>query len=374
MKIGILTLPLHTNYGGILQAYALQTVVERMGHFAEILNCSQIKKIPAKWPLVFGKRIVKKYILGRKIVVFSEKLHNKFYPELSKNTQRFISSRIRQRMLSSLSEINENDYDVIIVGSDQIWNPDCFRPMWGCSMDMAFLKFAETWNVKRIAYAASFGKNMWSFSQTETVLCKELVKKFSNLSVRENDGVELCRRYLDAWAEMVPDPTLLLSRNDYINLFRMTEVKKSEGSLLCYILDDSVEKDGLINVIANEKKLLPFRVNSKIEDECAPIAERVQPPVEQWLRGFYDAEFVVTDSFHACVFAIIFKKPFIVYGNLSRGLSRFKSLLAQFEIEDNLITSLDDYSRGKGGLVASNDVVENFRKKGFSFLERELNC
>ena len=82
-----------------------------------------------------------------------------------------------------------------------------------------------------------------------------------------------------------------------------------------------------------------FRINSKVEDKTAPIAERIQPPVEQWLRGFHDAEFVVTDSFHACVFSILFHKPFFVVGNKKRGLSRFTSLLGLFRLENRLIST-----------------------------------
>lgn len=71
-----------------------------------------------------------------------------------------------------------------------------------------------------------------------------------------------------------------------------------------------------------------------MEDWSAPLAERIQPPVEQWLRGFMDAELVVTDSFHACVFSILFHKPFVVVGNKERGLARVKSLLKMFGLEE----------------------------------------
>ena len=104
-------------------------------------------------------------------------------------------------------------------------------------------------------------------------------------------------------------------------------------------MDETPEKLALIEKIAKEKNLVSFRVNSKVESREIPLQERIQPPVEQWLRGFYDAEFVVTDSFHACVFSILFNKPFIAIGNVRRGMSRFKSLLSMFGLEKRLITS-----------------------------------
>ena len=374
MKIGILTLPLHTNYGGILQAYALQTVLERMGHDVEVFNRKQIRNLPARWPMALFKRMVKKFILRQKIIVLAERYHNKYYPELSRNTQLFIDSYIKQRFLQSLDDVKEFDYDAIIVGSDQVWNPSCFRPMWNSTMENAFLNFAEKWNIKKVAYAASFGNDVWTFSQLETVACKKMISRFSGVSVREIIGLEMCRTNLGITAELVPDPTLLLSENDYMNLVKKSNVKKSAGSLLYYILDDSSEKNALVQKIAADRNLVPFRVNSKIEDVFASIEDRIQPSVEQWLQGFYDAEFVVTDSFHACVFSIIFGKPFVVYGNASRGLTRFSSLLSCFGIEDNLIISLSEYSKEKGGLVASEKSVEEFRDKGFAFLKKGLYC
>ena len=88
--------------------------------------------------------------------------------------------------------------------------------------------------------------------------------------------------------------------------------------------------------MADDMGLIPFHVNSRVEVQNAPLAERIQPPVEQWLRGFMDARMVVTDSFHACVFAIIFNKPFIVIANKERGLARIESLLAMFGLQKAL--------------------------------------
>ena len=99
----------------------------------------------------------------------------------------------------------------------------------------------------------------------------------------------------------------------------------------------------MIKRIADEKGLKPFNVKSQSDDVNSPLSERIQPPLEQWLRGFYDAEFVVTDSFHACVFSILFNKPFIVYGNASRGMSRFTSLLDLFGLRNSLMANLSEY-------------------------------
>ena len=135
-------------------------------------------------------------------------------------------------------------------------------------------------------------------------------------------------------ASHVLDPTMLLDVQDYVDLVKRADIPKSKGTLLCYILDETESTTDLISRLASETGLVPFRGNSRVEDWSAPLAERIQPPVEQWLRGFMDAELVVTDSFHACVFSILFHKPFVVVGNKERGLARVKSLLKMFGLEN----------------------------------------
>lgn len=336
MRIGILTLPLHTNYGGIIQAYALQTVLERMGHEVCLIEKTPYLHIPTwKAPLVYGKRVLKNMI-GRPCPIFYEHQANRKIryenPIIRQNTDKFINKYIKRRIVNDFSEIKEKDFDAIVVGSDQIWRPKYFH-----QIEHAYLDFTKGWDIKRIAYAASFGTDTWEYSTEQERRCAALIKKFNAVSVREDSAVGLCKEHFGVDAIQLLDPTMLLSPNDYIKLFETAAIDRSQGTLLCYLLDDSKEKSGIVDKVANAKGLVPFRVNSKVEDKTASISERIQPSVEQWLRGFYDAEYVVTDSFHACVFSILFNKPFIVVGNASRGLSRFISLMRLFGLEDRLL-------------------------------------
>lgn len=339
MRIGILTLPLHTNYGGILQAYALQTVLERLGHEVCLIEKKRKPLRLPMWkaPLVYGKRVLRN-ISGHPYPIFYEQKVNREEPITRQNTDKFIKRYIKRRIVDDFSELKESDFDAIVVGSDQIWRPKYFNS----NIEDAYLKFAEGWNIKRIAYAASFGTDEWEYTAAQTKECARLLKQFDAVSVREASGVDLCRKHFGVEARHVLDPTMLLSAEDYIRLFKAAGTPKSPGTLLCYILDETPEKTAWINQIAKERNLVPFRINSKVEDRTAPIAERIQPPVEQWLRGFHDAELVVTDSFHACVFSILFHKPFFVMGNKKRGLSRFTSLLGLFDLEDRLISTVTE--------------------------------
>lgn len=343
MRIGILTLPLNTNYGGILQAYALQTVLERMGHEVHVIEKKRRPlSIPIqKMPFCYGKRIVKN-IIGRKFPIFYEQKYNREQPIIRQNTDKFIKKYIHIAEYDDFSDIKESEYDAIVVGSDQVWRPKYFGLN---QIENAYLKFAEGWNIKRIAYAASFGTDEWEYNSKQTSECGRLLRMFDSVSVREDSGVDLCKRYFGVEAQHVLDPTMLLDREDYIKLFEAADTPKSKGNLLCYILDENEEKTALVKRIADEKGLIPFNVKSISDDINSPLYERIQPPLEQWLRGFYDADFVITDSFHACVFSIIFNKPFIVYGNINRGLSRFISLLNMFGLTERIVNNQTDLKR-----------------------------
>ena len=335
MRIGIITLPLHTNYGGILQAYALQTVLERMGHDVRLIEERRGPlRLPLwKAPLTYGKRIAKN-VLGYPCPVFYEQKYNREQPVVRQYTDAFINKYIRREEVDSFADVGEHGFDAFVVGSDQVWRPKYFRGDIG----RAYLDFTDGWNIRRVAYAASFGTDEWEYTPEQTDRCAKLMRQFDAVSVREASAVGLCRSHFGVEATHVLDPTMLLSVDDYAKLFEAAGTPKSQGTLLCYVLDASPEKSALVNRIAEEKHLVPFRVNSRVEDGNAPLAERIQPPVEQWLRGFYDAEFVVTDSFHACVFSILFRKPFLAIGNAGRGLSRFSSLLGTFGLQGRLLT------------------------------------
>lgn len=339
MKIAILTLPLHTNYGGILQAYALQTILQRMGHEVEVFQAPTIfKHSPALMPFVYGKRLANKILKDWNSPVFIERRMKMEIPIIRQNTDRFIAQYLNLRKIKSLKDISPSDYDAFVVGSDQIWRKPYFNDMWHAPMKNAFLDFTKGWNIRRIAYAASFGMdNIDEYTASDIKDCKEAIRMFDAVSVREDSGVEICKSNFGIDASHVLDPTMLLTNEDYENLIKESNVPDSPGDMLCYILDPTQFKNDVISRIAKDKSLTPFNVYAETYNCSLPIEERIQPPLESWLRGFMDAKFVVTDSFHACVFSIIFGKPFLAIGNAGRGMTRFESLLQMFGIENQLV-------------------------------------
>jgi polysaccharide pyruvyl transferase WcaK-like protein len=384
MKIGILTLPLHINYGGILQAWALQTVLERMGHEARLI----VVRKPVKKPNVLKRLALKIYCPTRRWAAYAYRFIRNFFRkhktevriEYNRSrmiyyTNRFINSYVKKYQIPCISAENVKDLDAIVVGSDQIWRKE-YLNLFGISSPTTFLDFTANLNIKRIAYAASFGVDYWQFTDEETnVMCKA-IQRFNAVSVREDSGVQLCKEYLGIEAKHVVDPTLLLDKEDYMQLVSNMPVKPSDGQLMTYVLDRTTEKDVFIQKVATERGLKVFKTNNpKIEDSTAPYSERQQPPIEQWLQGFNDAKFVITDSFHACVFSIIFDKPFIAIGNAERGMARFQSLLRMFGLEKNLIINFSDYNSKFSYAIPSTaqERLRKLRAEGLTFLKEALS-
>lgn len=363
MNIGIITQPLLVNYGGLLQAYALESVLNQLGHKAVILDedlFSVPKRRVIKRLLELG---IKKYILRDKGIDFHGKEKEKAIFEIeSKRISYFVNNQIVKRQYIGKYTLSSKEFDAIIVGSDQVW-----RPKYNFPIEDSFLKFAKHWNIKRIAYAASFGTDKWEYSEKQTKNCRQLVQKFNAVSVREESGIALCKEYLDVDAVLVLDPTLLLAKDDYIQIFKSNNTPKSNGNLLSYILDPTTEKTALINDISSQKALNPFYVNKKLEDGSFPS-------VESWLRGFYDAEYVITDSFHACVFSIIFNKQFAVVPNHERGVSRLLSLFNTLGTGNRMVASYSDLTKLPAidySMVNSN--LEKWKEKSISFLKKNLS-
>lgn len=370
MKIGILTQPLHNNYGGILQAYALQKVLKDMGHEVLTVDLHSGETFYRKTRLLAG-RIYRKYLLKQKnISIF----HNQ--PNIKKFIEDNISLTKHIPSVEKINRLKKYNFDAYVVGSDQVWRPD-YSP----DIPTFFLDFIESEkNIKRLAYAASFGIEDWMFSPGLTAKCAKLVQKFDAVSVREESGVYLCENYLKVSAQHMPDPTLLLKKDDYIKLIEKDHIPAKEKTIMVYILDQTDETKEIIKKVKHYCNLtintvMPEKVFSK--ENRLNIEQWIYPPVTQWLRGFFDAEFVLTDSFHGTIFAILFNKPFITIGNKKRGLTRFYSLLNLFNLADRLILPEDEIIIEEKlepiNYQKVEDILSKEKEKAFVFLSNSLN-
>lgn len=365
MKIAILTLPLITNYGGIMQNYALQTVLKRMGHEVYTINLNRAKPKMnlAIAPYTITKRIIKK-ILGRKNgIIFQERKINKDKIIVEQYIKRFIDKHIYLTQpyytKKDLLEIDNENFDAIIVGSDQVWRIPYAYP----DIETYFLDFIKNKHTQKIAYSASFGTDEIEFSDKQIKKCRDLIKEFETVTVREDSGLDLINKAYRWICKNPPvhtlDPTMLLTKEDYISI-SSEYINQSDGDLFYYILDMTEDKQKMIEQISKNLGYKPFTIKSKSSNWYDDPYDRIVPPIELWLQAFHKAKYIFTDSFHGCVFSIIFNKDFIVYGNKERGISRFYSLLNMFQLKDRFISNSNEYNQH---LVQNHIDWENVNKK-----------
>ena len=328
MKIGILTQPLCANYGGIIQNWALQQVLKKLGHEPITIDI-----MPAKYPI---KSFFHINLLACKSLLFKgdKSLFQPYYHNRKELFNNFVGRNInitKQVHKLSQSIIHEYGIEALLVGSDQVWRP---RYNVGVLEDM-FLRFAIRNNCPKASYAASFGTDKWEYNLKQTKECKKLISKFTRVSVREESGMRLCHEYLGVNSIQVLDPTLLLDKLDYLELIRDICPICNEPFLAAYVLDINEEIRSKIEKKANTLNVKPLVLTA----DCG-----AQLTVEQWISVFRDAKFIYTDSFHGSIFSLIFEKEFEFVSNEGRGETRFeliKKLQTEGISENRKQTSLE---------------------------------
>lgn len=323
-----------------MQAWALQQVLKRQGHDVVTID-RQADNLGLLYSSArFAYRAAMKMVGKRKIPINLEKQ----FPYIQKNTRKFIAENIvMSETIDSTEKLkahfDREVYDAIVVGSDQTW-----RPLYSPNIENFFLDFLGSKNIKRMAYASSFGVDDWEFTEAQTKRCAELAKQFDAISVRETSGVDLCQKYFGLEAQHVLDPTLLLERKNYEDIYRDKDIPK-RGGVYTYILDRAGWKDQVVDVVKNALSK-PEYTNQPKASLARPSSGEVEdykmPAVEAWIRGFSEADFVVTDSFHGTIFSIIFNKPFISLINSQRGASRFYSILGELGLMSRLISEFKE--------------------------------
>ncbi len=387
MKIGILTQPIHINYGGTLQAYALQKTLKDMGHEAWLVRREPYQKKNLDFWIRTNLGNIVRYLMHQPLRRWTW-LGPKPSPSrevVERNIQSFTNSWINPKteyIYSTeglKSDFLNRGYDAYIVGSDQVWRPR-FNDTDQTNFWLDFL--GNDNKVLRISYAASFGTENWEYKGKMHRTCCELAHRFDSISVREESGVELLRKYFGIDnAIHVLDPTLLLIKNNYLDLISADNKYNNKKYLMSYLLDFkdenikmiadlAMEKGLAVRAIRPQKKAAEYRLGDNDEDF-------VIPPIEEWLQGFFDAEYVITDSFHGTVFSIIFNKPFVTIGNQVRGTARLESLLHMFGLEERFLTNGNIYQLKvlidkKIDWDKVNQRHDDLRKKSLDFLNNAL--
>ena len=320
MNVGIVTQPLCANYGGILQNFALQRILKTLGYTPVTLDYMPSLSI-GRYLLYVGKWGGSLLLQGRRRPL---KPYHHFL-ERPAAIDTFVQKELSvTRMLSrySASELKRNRIDALIVGSDQVWrysyNSQNFKDM--------FLAFAKGYPCRKTAYGASFGVEKWDCPMNVRPVISRLASQFDRLSVREDSGAKLCKEHFGINAEVVLDPTLLLSASEYEKFCEKTE-SGEDPYLAAYVLDMNQEKRECIEAVAIIKNLKIK--NLSVSDKGVSI--------EEWLTTLRNADFIITDSYHGSLFSIIFRKQFRTITNIERGADRFCTLFQRLRLMDVLM-------------------------------------
>lgn len=364
MKVEIITLHRITNFGSMLQTYATQAAIEKLGHRAEVLDfvpdgitfkrgCWPKNDVPA-W-----KKLIK---LGPLFVVnvIQYNILDRFLGKYIHTTPKRYGCY--QDILDDIPQA-----DAYVSGSDQVWNTQNNNPK--DDLKAYYLGFAPE-GKKRIAYAGSFGKN--SFTEEESAIIREYIAKYDHVAVREDDGLKILERHGFHDGVHVVDPTLLLNAEEWTKFANKKAPKEK------YVFVYNLNRNALIKEIA--LKIAAERglkiINFADSMDFIPGAKnRLFNTAMDFINHIANAEIVVTDSFHGTAFSINFSKQFICI-KAPRYNSRLESILRQTGLVDTrMVGSAEEgleASRQQIDYAKVNAIMDEARKKSYEYLKNAI--
>lgn len=335
-KVGILTYHNTTNYGAILQAYALQKKLIESGNDCDIIDyrCEAIEKNYKIIKINQSKNIKQ---LIKSILANSNKkcLKEKF--EKFKDENLKISKDNYNR--ENINEVNDK-YDEFVVGSDQVWNLNL------CGGDTTYMLDFVKEDKKKNSYAASFGYNEVPKKYVDTT--KRMLNTFKNICVREEQGKKIIQDLIEKQADVTLDPTLLLNKKQWYSLIKNSDKnEKNEEFILLYIVSPNKEIINFTKRLAKKEKCKIIFINNSIKNVFGMKNIKTAGP-EEFLKYIKDAKYVVTTSFHGVAFSINLEKQFF-YGLSSENNnfnSRIENLINILGLQDRKIKNeIDNYKK-----------------------------
>ncbi len=357
------------NYGGVLQAYATQKAVEKMGIDYEVINLSGISKILDKRKLsYYAKKVFDKDVIKDKGGYIHKKIVGKLNPKLEKNlalrSRAFKSYRENNFVLSreccdfrQLREMSTR-YDSVLVGSDQLWLPS------NIEADFYTLNFVPSY-VNKVAYATSFG--MSSLPQRQKELAKDFLNRIEYLSARELSGHILIKELTGRNVPIVCDPVMLLNTTEWEHICGREEPGK-EKYIFCYFLGKNMKAREFAK---NLREITGYKIVAlnhcdiyvKADDEMSDYSPYDFNPVK-FVEYIKNAEYICTDSFHASTFSLMFKKMFFAF-------KRFTSNTTQST--NNRLDSLFKIAGAGSRMFTGNEDVKEALKTEIDYEKVSYN-
>ena len=363
-KIGILTFHKAHNYGAVLQMFALSRIVGKNNN-VEIIDY-YLKKIYSNYRVIrpFSKnpfKAFKNLIEDLKYYKYKKRRYNAFENFINKKFILTEEYKNKKQLEAGIESIN-----ILITGSDQVWNPRIVGEL----SDIYTLNF-ET-KATKISYAASVGEN--KFIKDNPDLYKEKISQIDYISVREEDTKNELKKIIDKNIEVVLDPTLLLTKDEW-----NTELKKlnqeKEKYILAYVVEPNIEFVKIVNKLSQKTdlKVIHFGLKNPGFDNVLKSAYTKGP--FEFINYIKNAEYVVATSFHATIFSIIFNKKFFIIPHKKTG-SRVTNLLSKLEIRDRVYYSVEEFERINYKFNTDwdkvNQILEKEREKSLNWLKKSI--
>lgn len=352
-KIGIVTITELDNFGNRLQNYALQNVLERKEYEVETIRNlitygNRRKKLYKITELLKG--IIRgnfKYRLG---MICKQKRFEKF-------DKKYFKFAKGESTIDSIDEILAHEYDFVIAGSDQIWNPQCTF-----NFEFNFLTFVD--KSKRIAYAPSIGVDKIPEDKKEQF--KQYFMGIKYISTREFQGAKIVEELTGKKCPVMPDPTFLLDKEEWENIQKKPKwLDKNKKYILKYFLGNDVDYSNIVNGITDEYSGLDIiDINNVYDTKCYSITP------DEFVYLINHCELMITDSFHGTVFSIVMQKPFIhsirKEGKVKTN-SRIDSLFRMLKIENDEFICTEHI----GGTKI--EIIKHLQNKANKYLNEALN-
>ncbi|RVU96716.1 polysaccharide pyruvyl transferase family protein [Coriobacteriales bacterium OH1046] len=342
MKVAIITLHTVSNYGSCLQAYATQMIFDGLGFEAEIVDYYRKDNLPeyAVEKAFNGRRLRKYRDVWKKAPQLKKALSMPMGIIVKRQRKPFDDFRkkylnLSEHMYRSAEELEKNppEADIYCTGSDQVWNS-----IWNQGFEEPFyLTFAPE-GKRRIAFAASIGREF--IDEWEKPLMRDALSKYSAISMREASGVAVLNSLGFPDAELVLDPTLMLTKDEWSKIATMPASVK-EPYILVYQLNKDDKLVSYVESVAPKYNMGVVKISYGIYDMMKSAKTLIAPSVNDFIGLFLNASYVITDSFHATAYSLNFGVPFTTIAP-ERFSTRIATILALTGTEDRMLSSADD--------------------------------
>lgn len=363
-KVGVITIYDLLNYGNRLQNYAVHRILEDMGTYPETLVIDEIGKKELLRRLLHQEPIFNWNTRqeSESFINSLDEMNRKKYDNFKAFTNHYISIN-KMKIIGTISKKIDDRYRFFIAGSDQIWN--CTT---GQAASWEFLEFATS--QKCISYAASFGINHIPDRYRKKI--RKGLNHIAHISVREQAGAKIVTELTGRNVEVLIDPTMMIDASDWLKIaLKPKKIDCDKPYILTYFLGDCSEQaENDLNRYAAMHDLVVYNLLDYAQPDLF-----VSGPSE-FVYLISHAKLVMTDSFHACVFSFLFRKPFLVYNRVSsKGnmISRIETLLKKFHLERKYVDSGLDNDLFEADYTEGYNQLEVERKKAMDFLKKSMN-